>query len=617
MKKIGAGLIGRRQIQWVTMTGRIAWDRDQIGLWSGLLLLIIIISVLSPSFRQVNNFMLILLDVAAIGIVAAGQTMVVLTGGIDLSVGSVVALTGIVAALVMRQEGGMLSLLNPYLAVGVGLGTGTLIGLGHGYLIAKRNMPPFIVTLVSMGVLRGVSLVITEGQTIHSLPDAFKWISDAYLVGVPLPGLIMISVFLILSYVLRNTKMGRYTYAIGGNEVSARLSGVPVDRYKIYTYMLSGFMAALAGMIVIARIDGAVYTNGEGYEINSVAAVIIGGTSLQGGIGGLLGTFVGVLIMAVVRNGLVMLNISYQWHGIVIGSIILLAVFFDQERRRARQAAPRPRTTQALTESTYLEGMVGHLTQLISHHFGSPYVRVYLLDPRQDELVECRANSQLAARTGSIAHQATTTGQAIILNNLPAGHNSKTEPLTGAIQSAAAIPLMLREQLVGVLEVQSQNSYGFGPETVKRLTDLVQDEIAPLHNAWLLECGWLAEQTRNALRHLWDDVYLGQCALGEWVFPGLNFAPEGGPVARGARLRQLLLDTMDNLKPDKDAANARPTDRRYDILHLTYVEECIVDEVIKELAVSRRQYFYDLKDAVGALAHQLVRTHPKISSAAL
>jgi hypothetical protein len=172
-----------------------------------------------------------------------------------------------------------------------------------------------------------------------------------------------------------------------------------------------------------------------------------------------------------------------------------------------------------------------------------------------------------------------------------------------------AIPLTLNGQMVGVLEVQSLAPHGCGPEAVKRLTELIQEVIDPLRNAWLLECGWLAGQTRNALRHLWDDVYLGQCALAEWAFSGLDFSSEGSPAARGARLRRLLLDAMDNLKPEKILGGPRTADRRYNILRLTYVEDHTVDEVIKELTVSRRQYFYDLKDAIGALAHLLVRAH--------
>jgi putative methionine-R-sulfoxide reductase with GAF domain len=305
-----------------------------------------------------------------------------------------------------------------------------------------------------------------------------------------------------------------------------------------------------------------------------------------------------------------MLDVSTMWRSIVIGSIILLAVFFDVERRRVRQSASRARVKQVIADSTYLEGIVSKIGQLIRNQFGSPYVRVYLTDPKLDELIECRAdNSQVAAQAGSIAEQVKTSGRAVILDDLGTGPSNRVQPLDPNIQSAMAVPLSLNGQMVGVLEVQSLAPHGFVPETTKRLTELLQEVIAPLRDAWLLECGWLASQTRNALRHLWDEVYLGRCALAEWSFPGFDYSSEGGPVARGVRLRRLLLEAIDNLKPKDSSGGSRPADRRYDTLYLTYLEDLTVDEVIKRLTVSRRQYFYDLKDAVGTLAHLLVRTH--------
>jgi ribose/xylose/arabinose/galactoside ABC-type transport system permease subunit len=602
MRKLTSAPTFNRKIKW----GKFFRGYDQTGLLLGLILLLIVLSLLSPHFRQFDNFMLILQDAAFIGIVATGQTLVILAGGIDLSVGSIVALTGIVAALLMTGQGPFPPQ-NPFLAIGIALSLGTLIGWGHGILIAKRNMPPFIVTLVSLGILRGIALVITEGRTIHSLPDDFKWMSDAYIGGIPMPGIIMLVTYLVLGYVLRNTKMGRYTYAIGGNETSARLSGVPVDRYKIYTYMVSGFLAALIGIILMARLDGAVYTLGEAYGLNSVAAVIIGGTSLSGGVGGLGGTLIGVLIMAVVQNGLVMLNIAYQWHGIVVGLIILAAIFFDTERRRARQSVSKIRTTKPVVDTTYLEGIVAQITQLIKNRFGSPYVRICLIDPKLNELVECQASGQTTTSVSSVVNRVKTEKQVVIVDNL-ATQNQQKSLLDENIQSAIAIPLTLNSQMIGVLEVQSPVVHAFGPEAGSRLTDLMQDVVEPLHNAWLLESGWLAGQTRDALRHLWDDIYLGRCPLAEWAFPGLDVAPEGGPAARGVRLQNLLLDTIDKLNPQQNPSGSRSTDRRYDILHFTYVEDRTVDEVTKKLIVSRRQYFYDLKDAIGALAHLLVQT---------
>jgi hypothetical protein len=261
-----------------------------------------------------------------------------------------------------------------------------------------------------------------------------------------------------------------------------------------------------------------------------------------------------------------------------------------------------------VVDTTYLEGIVAQITQLIKNRFGSPYVRLCLIDPKLNELVEYQVNGQTATPVSSIANQVKTERQAVIVDTVTST-KQMTLLLDTNIQSAMAIPLTLNSQMIGVLEVQSPIAHAFGPEAVSRLTDLTKDVIEPLHNAWLLESGWLAGQTRDALRHLWDDIHLGRCPLAEWAFPGLDVAPEGGPAARGVRLRQLLLDTIDKLNPAQTPTGPRNTDRRYDILHLTYVESFTVDEVLKKLVISRRQYFYDLKDAIGAVAHLLVRTH--------
>jgi ribose transport system permease protein len=598
---------GQPTRSWLARLGSMTWSGDRIGLPLVLIFLLAGLSLLSPPFRRIDNFILILLDASIIGVVAAGQTMVILIGGIDLSVGSIVGLTGVVAALLMTEGVGSLPPLHPYLAIGVALALGALIGSIHGLLIAKRNMPPFIVTLGTLSVLKGVALVITNASSINALPDQFKWISDAYLGIFPMPGLIMLLTFLSLGYILRQTKFGRYVFAIGGNETSARLSGVPVDRYKLYVYMLSGLLSALAGIILIARIDTGAYTNGEGYELRSVAAVIIGGTSLGGGVGSLWGTLEGVLIMAVVSNGLVMLDISTMWRSIVIGSIILLAVFLDTERRRMRQAAPRVQINQAGASATYLEGLVTQVTELIKRRFGS-HSRLYLIDPKLDNLIEYRPDQPVTVRAESIAGQVKASGRPVMLNDLDK-QNGRVNRLSPNIQSVAAVPLTASGQMFGVLEIQNPVPYGFRPETIQQLIELVQEISEPLRNAWLLECGWLADQTRTALRHLWDDAYLGQCTLAEWAFPDHDFSTEAGPAARGDHLRQWLLDAIDQLKPEESHSAARPLDRRYEILRLTYLENLTVDEVIKELTLSRRQYFYVLKDAVAALAHLLVRAH--------
>jgi ribose transport system permease protein len=602
MKK---GLTQKRgKNRWAWLGRWLAWGRSQTGVLLGLILVLVVFSLLSPPFRQLDNLMLILLQASFIGIVAAGQTLVVLTGGIDLSVGSLIGLAGVVAALLMKQGLGPIGPLPSYAAIAVALALGTFIGWLHGLLIAKRNLPPFIVTLGSLSVLRGVALVITNASSINALPDNFKWVSDADLGILPMPSLIMLGTFLILAYALRNTKFGRYTYAIGGNESSARLSGVPVDHYKIYVYMLSGFLAAVAGVVLIARLDSGAYTYGEGYELSSVAAVIIGGTSLRGGIGGVWGTLVGVLIMATVSNGMVMLDISPLWYDIVSGSIILLAVLIDVERRRAHQAAPKVQI-QTTAERFYLSEITAKVAQLIKRRFGSPYCRVYLIDPTTDDLVECRAGAHAIAKVGSIASQVRESGSSMILDNL-AKSDGGLSLLDPNVQSAAVIPLTLDRQAVGVLEVQSLAPYSFTLETVKQMMQLNEEIAPPLRDAWLLECGWLARQARIALHNLWDDVQLGRCSLAEWAFPAsLDHSAEGSPATRGTQLRELLLKTMEGLKSDHSQGDSRAA-RRHEVLRLTYVESLTVNEVIKELNVSRRQYFYDQKVALDALAHLLV-----------
>jgi len=581
---------------------------DQRGLLIGIVLLLIILSILSPHFRQLDNFMLILKEASTIGIVAAGQTLVVLAGGIDLSVGSILALASIIAALLMTGVS-VIPPQNPYIAIAAAFGLSALIGAGHGFLITKQKMPPFIVTLVSLGILRSVALVITESRTIHSLPDDFKWISDANIRGFPVPGIIMLVTFLVLGYTLSKTKLGRYIFLIGTNETSARLSGIPVDKCKIYTYMLSGILAALSGIIQIARLDGAVYTLGEDYGLNSVAAVIIGGTSLSGGVGGMRGTLIGVLIMTVVQNGLVMLNVAYQWHGIVIGSIILLAVFIDIERRRTRQFATKVRPYHSVGDTTYLEGIIVQMNQLIRIRFGSPYVRIYMIDPRHDKLVDCEDKQKADLYPGSIAERVRNSGQAVIVDDISDRSDISVERLDPGSKSAIAIPLSHNDQLVGVLEVQSRIAHSFLPEAVNRLVELTEEIVPRLRNAWLLECEWLNHQTRNALRHLWDTVYLGRCPLAEWAFPAnLDSLPRGILRDRSEQLRQLLLERIEKLNPEKNINRPNAIDRRYDILRLTYVEGLSSNEIIKRLSISRRQYFYDLKDAIGALAHLLIHS---------
>jgi ribose/xylose/arabinose/galactoside ABC-type transport system permease subunit/putative methionine-R-sulfoxide reductase with GAF domain len=599
-----------------------AWELDKIGALAGLLILVLMFSLLSPSFRQSGNLMLIVMDAATVGIVAVGQTVVLLTGGIDLSVGSIVALTGLVAAGLMKYGIGPIPPLSgslSYVAMGVALALGAALGAAQGWLISNRRMPPFIVTLGTMVGLKGLALgysyVSANGSTIYSLPRDFKWISNGYVGPIPVQVLIMVAVYGLAWYTLRNTKLGRYCYAIGSNETAARLSGVNVDRYKTYVYALSGFLAALSGLILVARIDSAIYTNGEGYELSSTAAAIIGGTSLHGGVGGVVGTLIGVLIIKTVPDGMLMLDAPFWWRDVVTGGIILLAVLIDVERQRARKAAANAGVSRPVITGHYLNEVLTDLAHLVEERLGCRQCRVYLVDRETGDLVPQEpygadgANLALLGRN-SIAAEAKETGQYVYVPDIGRDDNRRVVPLHPQAQSALALPLSVRNRVVGVIEAQSPVPDAFSDEAAELLASLGNSTAVMLEDAWLLENGWLVRQTRDALHHLWDDPYLGRSALAEWTLSAYDMLLEHAPAARGETLRQLLLTTVEGLRPlAGDTRDASRSGRGHRILHLTYVEGRVVDEITRELHISRRQYFYDQKEALETLADVLVRDH--------
>jgi len=597
------------------------WKLDQIGALFGLLILLLTFSAFSPSFRQVGNLLLIATMASTIGIVAVGQTLVLLTGGIDLSVSSVVALTGLIAASLMKYGLGpippMTGLLS-YLAIAMGLSVGTLIGAAQGWLIASRRMPPFIVTLGTMVGLSGINQAFAYGWPTNSLPDGFKWISDGSVWILPAPALIMLGVYVITWYILRNTKFGRYCYAIGGNETAARLSGVNVDRHKTVVYAVSGLLAGLAGMILIAYIDGAAATNGGSYELYSIAAAIIGGVSLGGGVGGVWGTLVGVLIITVIPNGMIMLSALPWWKDAITGAIILLAVFVDVERRRARQAVSKPEVSSSILSGQYLNELLTRLAQTVEERVGFAYCRIYLADRDTGELVPQTppkndgtasvSDRQAFSGHGSILQEAKETRRPVYVPDI--GRRRGLVPMGVDSQSAIALPLMVRNRVIGVLEVQSPVPDAFREEAADILAGLAASIAPMLEDAWLLESGWLMRQTRDALRHLWDDHYLGRSPLAEWALVANGASPDPAPPNRGEALRHKMLSTIDGLRPP--AGETRDTSRSkrgYRILQLTYVEERQVDDIARELHMSRRQYFYDIKGALESLVDDLVRGH--------
>ncbi|MFR5131362.1 MAG: ABC transporter permease subunit [Terrisporobacter sp.] len=261
----------------------------------GLLVLITIVTILSPSFLSTKNIFNILRQTSVNGIIAAGMTFVILTGGIDLSVGSILAISGAVCASLLASGQ------NIIIAVLVALIIGAMVGFLNGFIITKGKLQPFIATLATMTILRGLTLVYTDGKPITlgsgDLAIKFGQIGGGKIFGIPTPALIMILVFAICTFVLKNTQMGRYTYALGSNEEATKLSGLNTDKIKIAVYTISGILASVAGIIITSRLFSAQPTAGDGYELDAIAAVVLGGTSLTGGKGKITGTIIGALIM--------------------------------------------------------------------------------------------------------------------------------------------------------------------------------------------------------------------------------------------------------------------------------------------------------------------------------
>ena len=275
----------------------------RMGAVIGLALLILVFAAVSSSFRQPTNLLFLAKNVAiTIGFVAIGQTIVMISGGIDLSVSSIIALTALVMAGLMKHGLGIIPPLDgnlSYLAILLGWALGAAIGAGQGWLITRYQIPAFIVTLATMLGLRGIAIGIS-GAIVYGLPTNFRWLSEGKVWFVPVPFLLMLLLYLLTAYILRRTKVGRYCHAIGGNETAARLSGIDVGRYRVLFYAMSGLTAAITGTLLVSNLNAAIYSYGEGYQFSSVAATVIGGTSLTGGVGSIWGTLLGVFILAII-----------------------------------------------------------------------------------------------------------------------------------------------------------------------------------------------------------------------------------------------------------------------------------------------------------------------------
>jgi len=296
-----------------------------------LIFLIVVVSFLNPNFFTVDNILNILRQTSVNAIIAVGMTLVILTAGIDLSVGSVLALCGAFAASMIALEVPVL------IAVPTALFAGAALGAISGIIIAKGKVQAFIATLVTMTLLRGVTMVYTDGRPISTgftdTADAFAWFGTGYALGIPVPVWLMVIVFAAAWYLLNHTRFGRYVYALGGNESATRLSGINVDRVKIGVYAICGMLAALAGIIVTSRLSSAQPTAGMGYELDAIAAVVLGGTSLMGGKGRIMGTLIGALIIGFLNNALNLLDVSSYYQMIAEAVVILLAVLVDNKNK--------------------------------------------------------------------------------------------------------------------------------------------------------------------------------------------------------------------------------------------------------------------------------------------
>jgi ribose/xylose/arabinose/galactoside ABC-type transport system permease subunit len=301
---------------------------SKYGIFFAFVLLAAMLAVTSPPFRTLSNIENILQQISVNGIMAVGMTLVIITAGIDLSVGSVLALSAVVAASFAHP--GEHVLIVP---VALGVLVGLACGAANGILIAKKKLAPFIVTLGMMTVARGAALVYTSGRPVINLSDGYNEIGGGAIGDIPFPAMIFFAVILLGIFILHFTRFGRYVYAVGGNELAAKVSGVNTDGVLIGVYALTGALAGLAGIVLSSRIMSGPPATGAGYELDAIAAVVIGGTSLSGGVGSIAGTIVGVLIIGVMNNGLDLLNVSSYWQQIVKGLIIVLAVLLDKKSK--------------------------------------------------------------------------------------------------------------------------------------------------------------------------------------------------------------------------------------------------------------------------------------------
>ncbi|GBU09142.1 D-ribose ABC transporter permease [Gammaproteobacteria bacterium] len=297
-----------------------------------LILLIIYFSLASPHFFSVANLMSVALQTSVIGIMAIGVTYVIITAGIDLSLGSIMAFSGVIVGMVASYN------MPISLAIMAGVFAGTFCGFINGFLVAKAKIPAFIATLGIMMSVRGINMVLTDGRSLYFIKyPEFKSLAQGYLFNtIPLPVIYFFVIAIIAAFILKRTVVGRYIYALGSNEAAAKLSGIKVDRIKLFAFSFSGLMAGISGVILASRINSGNPSGGQGYELEAIAAVIIGGTSLNGGIGTIGGTIIGAFIMSILKNGLNLMGVSQFWQMVAMGGVVIGAVYLDTLRNKSK-----------------------------------------------------------------------------------------------------------------------------------------------------------------------------------------------------------------------------------------------------------------------------------------
>lgn len=314
---------------WVNVKTLVRTVNSKYFILYAVIALIIILTILSDSFLSLHNIINILRQSSMVAIIAVGVFFAIVSGGIDISVGSTVGLAGVIMAKSLVELN-----LPIFLGIIIGLAVGTFVGLINGLLVAKRNIPPFVATLGTMGAVRGLTYVLTNAYPVSGLPKGIDFIGRGYVGPIPVPIIIMLVVYVLAYIVAEHTRVGRFIFAIGGNEEAAHLSGIKIDKYRIFAYMTSGGLAALSGIILVSRLASGQPNAGLNYEFEAITSAGVGGTSLSGGKGTILGVLFGALFISILLNGMVLLNISSYYQQMLKGIVLILAVMVDVARNK-------------------------------------------------------------------------------------------------------------------------------------------------------------------------------------------------------------------------------------------------------------------------------------------